>query len=471
MSQGEHPFFERLAALENTPEVLAAFDRFVNRPLDISASGFFATLFGTLVDRLIDLLNLPASPGAAMREWRDLYGMGAAIDPYYHTKSQIISELAKCPPMSESQRESLTGVLQGYFRLRRDGFPAGFPSSLVSELDWRRWHGIFPERFAWESVEMLQAAGMYAVGGRAGARAHARYTEGDFEPKWSTATLENWYSACSGGSQAGRDEAFAHRRDFLAGVFAGDFESLGLSGWCGPAPHCGGCPLGAECRWAASPTKTSMGRNAVLGRLNQGRKSHLGTGQLLQGVLGLEGAAAEVLDEKLRKISLRRLAAMTWQELEDWLEDVPVAPEQMEGLLELGKRLGEERLEPGVILQSGRDVFNHYRMRLRDVKQEQFLVVLLDSRRRFLADVMVSQGTLNTSPVHPREVFNHAIRERAASVMIAHNHPSGDPTPSKDDINITHRLLEAGKLIGIPLVDHIIIAGDDYISFVELNLL
>ena len=137
----------------------------------------------------------------------------------------------------------------------------------------------------------------------------------------------------------------------------------------------------------------------------------------------------------------------------------------------MGRRLGEERLEPGVLLRSGRDVFNHYRMRLREVKQEQFLVVLLDSRSRFLAEVMVSKGTLNSSPVHPREVFNPAVRESAAAVMIAHNHPSGDPTPSKDDIRVTRRLMEAGKVIGIPLVDHIIIAGDEYISFVESNLL
>ena len=110
-------------------------------------------------------------------------------------------------------------------------------------------------------------------------------------------------------------------------------------------------------------------------------------------------------------------------------------------------------------------------MRLRDYKQERFLVVLLDSRRRYLADVMVSQGTLNNSPVHPREVFNHAVRESAASVIIAHNHPSGDPTPSSDDINITLRLVEAGKVVGIPVLDHIIIAGDEYISFVEEDLL
>lgn len=467
-----HPFFERLAALENTPQTLAAFDRFINRPLDLPAPDIIAGLYRSLIERLIVLLHLPAGAGAAQREWRPLYRMGEAIDPYYFTESQIAGELEQCPPMTDGQRESLTAVLQGYFRLRREGFPAGFPSPLLAESDWCRWSEIFPEKFRWHSMEILQAAGLYTPGSRGGARALARFAEGVFEPEWSSASLREWQEACAGnGAGNGQTEGFAHRRDFVAAAFAGEYASLGIAGGCGDVPGCGDCPLADACRWAAAPTKESTAAAEILGRLHQGRKGHLSTVQLIRGVLGLEGVAGEALESALGDISLRRLAGMSRLELKDWLADAGVEVERMDGLLELGRRLGEERLEPGVLLRSGRDVFNHYRMRLREVKQEQFLVVLLDSRNRFLAEFMVSQGTLNSSPVHPREVFNHAVRERAASVMIAHNHPSGDPTPSEDDIRITMRLVEAGKVIGIPLVDHIIIAGDEYISFVESDLL
>lgn len=467
-----HPFFERLAALENTPQSLAAFDRFIDRPLGLPAPEFFASLYRSLIERLIALLELPAGAGAAQREWRPLYRMGETIDPFYFTESQIAAELEQCPPMSEAQRESLATVLQGYFRLRREGFPAGFPSPLLAESDWRRWSEIFPEQFRWQSMEILQAAGLYTPGSRGGARALARFAEGIFEPEWGGVSLRNWQEACAGGRAGnGPDEGFAHRRDFLAAAFAGEFPSLGIAGVCGDAPGCGDCALADACRWAARPARESMAAAEIMGRLHQGRKEHLSTAQLIRGVLGLEGAAGEALESRLEDISLRRLAGMSRLELKDWLDGAGIVSVRMEGLIELGRRLGEERLKPGVLLRSGRDVFNHYRMRLREVKQEQFLVVLLDSRSRFLAEVMVSQGTLNSSPVHPREVFNHAVRESAAAVMIAHNHPSGDPSPSKDDIRVTMRLKEAGKVIGIPLVDHIIIAGDEYISFVELDLL
>jgi DNA repair protein RadC len=116
-------------------------------------------------------------------------------------------------------------------------------------------------------------------------------------------------------------------------------------------------------------------------------------------------------------------------------------------------------------------VFKHFRIRLRDLKQEQFIVVLLDNKKRYLNDLVITQGTLNTSPVHPREVFNAAIRERAASVVVVHNHPSGDPNPSREDIHVTQQLIKVGELVGIPVLDHVIIADDLYLSMLEQGLL
>ncbi len=93
-----------------------------------------------------------------------------------------------------------------------------------------------------------------------------------------------------------------------------------------------------------------------------------------------------------------------------------------------------------------------------DAQQEGFFVITLDTKNRATREpVRVFQGTLNSSPVHPREIFKPAIAESAAAVILAHNHPSGDPTPSAEDIAITKRLVEAGKVVGIPVLDHVVI--------------
>jgi len=116
-------------------------------------------------------------------------------------------------------------------------------------------------------------------------------------------------------------------------------------------------------------------------------------------------------------------------------------------------------------------VYNLYHDRFRDEKQEHFLAIILDTKHRILREVLVSKGTLSGSIVHPREVFAPAIRERAASVLVIHNHPSGDPAPSHEDIEITRRLREAGELIGIPLLDHVILGADSFISLRDQNVI
>ena len=108
---------------------------------------------------------------------------------------------------------------------------------------------------------------------------------------------------------------------------------------------------------------------------------------------------------------------------------------------------------------------------MRDLKQEVFKTLLLDSANNLLRDVEITRGTLNSSLVHPREVFIPAITEPAASIVLLHNHPSGNPEPSSEDIQITRQLVEASKIIGIPIHDHIIIAGNSYISFSEKGIL
>jgi DNA repair protein RadC len=104
------------------------------------------------------------------------------------------------------------------------------------------------------------------------------------------------------------------------------------------------------------------------------------------------------------------------------------------------------------------------RRRLAGKKQEHFVALLLDTRHRILKVSRISVGTLDMSIVHPRETFREAIALGAAALIVAHNHPSGDPTPSREDLDLTDRLMKAGQLLGIPLLDHIIIGRDDQVS-------
>jgi DNA repair protein RadC len=139
--------------------------------------------------------------------------------------------------------------------------------------------------------------------------------------------------------------------------------------------------------------------------------------------------------------------------------------------LELGRRLSARRLRSGETVRGPADVHRHFHARLRDARHERFLLLLLDGRHRLLREVVISQGTLTASLVHPREVFRPALREAAAAVVLVHNHPSGDPTPSLEDREITERLAQAGELLGIPVLDHVVVAERGYASLRELGVI
>ena len=145
----------------------------------------------------------------------------------------------------------------------------------------------------------------------------------------------------------------------------------------------------------------------------------------------------------------------------------PAKAASLAAALELGWRIGARRLSIGVALRRPRDVFEHYRLRLRDERQEVFVVLLLDARQRMLGESTVSRGTLTASLVHPREVFRPALQAAASSVLLIHNHPSGDPSPSAEDREVTRRLARAGELLGVRVVDHVVVAEQGFFSFRE----
>lgn len=144
---------------------------------------------------------------------------------------------------------------------------------------------------------------------------------------------------------------------------------------------------------------------------------------------------------------------------------------QILAALEIGKRVQTAGLLLRTKLSSPTEVYDFFNAHLSDLKVEKFIVVLLNTKNEVINWDVVSVGSLNASIVHPREVFNRAIKRSAASILVLHNHPSGHVTPSSEDRNITQRLKEAGLLLGIPLVDHLIIGKSGYFSFKENNYL
>ena len=147
------------------------------------------------------------------------------------------------------------------------------------------------------------------------------------------------------------------------------------------------------------------------------------------------------------------------------LRGVPAKVASLRAAIELGARLARTPLVPGAKLQSPEQVSAHFSARMRRYRQEVFVVLLLDSRHRLIGEVEVSRGSLNQSLVHPREVFAPALRESAAAILVLHNHPSGDPQPSREDHEVTRRLVRAGEILGIRVVDHLVIGGEEFTSF------
>ncbi len=165
--------------------------------------------------------------------------------------------------------------------------------------------------------------------------------------------------------------------------------------------------------------------------------------------------------------SLKTLAERDYRELESTPGIGTVKGVTLAAAFELARRIGIPDVAQRPVLASPEDVARIYIPKLRGVKKEQFHVVVLDTSNRVVRAERVSEGNLNSSIVHPREVFRLAIIENAAAIIGLHNHPSGNPTPSREDIAITRQLVEAGSVLGIPFHDHIIIAGDSYISMAE----
>lgn len=188
---------------------------------------------------------------------------------------------------------------------------------------------------------------------------------------------------------------------------------------------------------------------------------------------GYRDTSARVLAERLRRRypTLGSLADASPAELAQITGIGRARAASICAAIALGRRADHPSLPPGEpITDSGR-VYRHFHARLAGLKQERFYILLLDGKGRMMREIRVSEGTLTASLVHPREVFRYALREAAASLILVHNHPSGDPTPSGEDEALTRRLRAAGELLGVKILDHVVIGRGRWLSFVETGRL
>jgi DNA repair protein RadC len=194
---------------------------------------------------------------------------------------------------------------------------------------------------------------------------------------------------------------------------------------------------------------------------------------VLIGSGGVGGSAAEIAGRVLAKAgaSLRTLAAWPAGLLEAERGVGCATSARIQAAMELGRRAAAEAPESRVPIRGPEDVFRRMGPLLRDLRQEEFHALLLNSQHRVIRDLPVTRGILDASLIHPREVFRGAILESAAAIVLVHNHPSGDPTPSPEDRHVTRQLAAAGRTIGIPVLDHVILGDGEFTSLAKEGLL
>lgn len=181
--------------------------------------------------------------------------------------------------------------------------------------------------------------------------------------------------------------------------------------------------------------------------------------------------AIDISNRILNSYNLTKLSNLSYDELNHYLKD-DVKSMKITAMFELLKRTN--KLEKNGFKQkikTAQDVYNRYIDQLRHQKQEHFIAIYLDTKNQIITESIVSKGTLNASLIHPREIFNPAVKVSANSVILVHNHPSGDPKPSSEDEAVTKSLASAGELLGINILDHIILGDQDYISLREKGVI
>ena len=206
-------------------------------------------------------------------------------------------------------------------------------------------------------------------------------------------------------------------------------------------------------------------------RLKKYGAGSLSDSELLEILIGntLKGSVVSLSQKLLKKYNLNKLNELSFNELTKECNGDFVAASRIMSFIELSKR--RSKLVNGGYnkrpITCAKDVYNMLKDHVKELKKERLYCVLLDTKNIPFKVVRVSEGTLNSSLIHPREVFKEAIKESAFSVMLVHNHPSGNPEPSGEDLDVTRKIIETGKMLDILVLDHVIIGKDKFWNWLD----
>lgn len=189
-----------------------------------------------------------------------------------------------------------------------------------------------------------------------------------------------------------------------------------------------------------------------------------------KGMSALE-LAREILTSNSGEESLLNIHGLTLSKLRQIKGIGKVKAVQIMCISELAKRLSKESAKDGVMFENPSTIVDCYKEEMRHQKQEHMKLLMLDTKSKLIGEMNISKGTVNAALITPRELFIEALACGAVYIILLHNHPSGDPTPSKNDIMLTQRVREAGEIVGIRLLDHIIIGNNCYVSLMESQLI
>lgn len=182
-------------------------------------------------------------------------------------------------------------------------------------------------------------------------------------------------------------------------------------------------------------------------------------------------SALELAEELLCQNGFAGLIDASFEELSK-VKGIGLAKaSQIKGAVEMARRIAKHTTDMKAIIRCPEDIFRLLKDEMRFLDREYFRIVLLNTKNQVISIEDVSIGSLNSSIVHPREVFKLPIKRSAATIILVHNHPSGDPTPSREDVAITKRLIEGGKILGIDILDHIVIGNQRFVSIKEQGLI
>src|SRR5690625_1070645 len=198
---------------------------------------------------------------------------------------------------------------------------------------------------------------------------------------------------------------------------------------------------------------------------------HLSNQELLAILIGSGTREESVMDLSNRILmhfeGVNLLSDATIEELTAIKGIGPAKGVSILAAIEIGKRINRYRPQERYVVRSPKDGADYVMEEMRGLHQEHFVVLFLNTKNQIIHRQTIFIGSLNASIVHPREVYREAVKRSAASIICAHNHPSGDPSPSQEDIHVTRRLVESGKMIGIEVLDHLVIGDRKYVSLKE----